>query len=116
MSEIKKQLEIGILEEMSYEEINDLLNKQNDEIKALKDNNAMLTDIVNSRNSISDDDVSELMRFINDELPQGSEWWSDGYEDFETLGKDMLAKGFNIENIKLSFESVYNAVSCEFGG
>lgn len=122
MSAIKKQLEIDMLKDMSYEEINEFLNEQYEVIKGLesnidglKTNNNMLTDIINAKNIISDEDVAELVLFINDELPHSGEWWSDGYENFETLGKDMLARGFTVNDIKSAFESVFTAVSCEFG-
>lgn len=113
MSDTTK-IDVDVLKDMSYEEINKIINELNTNVETLEINNKILTEIVNSKNSISDEDVSELVNFINDELPHNGEWWSDGYTDFEVVAKDMLARGLDVDYIKSSFESMYSAVANEY--
>lgn len=108
MSEIKKMIEMEFLDGMSTEEINEVF-------VALNDENKMLKEIINAKNSISDGDVIELNKFIGTELPNDGSWWNDGNENFEVVSKDLLAKGFTVDEIKETFNSLYSAVSNEFG-
>ena len=107
MKFLKKHVEIETLKGMSLEEINEVFNMLHNE-------NKMLKEIINSKNTISDNDISEIVSFVKNELPHNGEWWSNGEEDFIEVSKDLLAKGYDVESIKEIFNKLYYAVASEY--
>jgi hypothetical protein len=57
-----------------------------------------------------------LKHFINNELPIEGQWWNESNADtFHEASEKLLAKGISADEIKELFQSLYTAVSNEFG-
>jgi hypothetical protein len=58
----------------------------------------------------------KLKEFINSDLPNDGQWWDDSNADaFHEASETLLSKGLSADEIKEIFQSLYNAVSGEFG-
>lgn len=58
----------------------------------------------------------KLQDFINSELPVEGQWWVESNADvFHEASEKLLAKGLTVDEIKELFQSLYTAVSLEFG-
>ena len=60
-------------------------------------------------------DATKLARAIT-AIPPGGYWWKrDGQKTFETIGQQLLAKGFTVDEAATVLAQVYHAVAAQFG-
>ena len=60
--------------------------------------------------------MEELINFIENDLQPEEEWWKDSTpETLLSCGTKMLNKGMDIEEVKHIIETLYYAISSEFG-
>ena len=59
--------------------------------------------------------MKNLKTWIETELPNEGEWWSDGYLKFIDSAEKMIKSGMSEETIKEILSDLYKAVAYEFG-